>query len=282
MRYLRISRAISGVVGLVLVMTFIVTATPVPKKMTAPVVVSAARTSSIDHAGVSSIPTSRSINRPDLAPPPKTAVIAAPAASKNTAPAQVIGHYTVKGGDTLSQIAVDHRLSSWHPLASANADTVKNPDLILVGQKLRVPTGNRAARAPQAQVRPKLSHKKPSVHQHPKQTRLTRQAHKPSVVGNGSPQAIARQLLASRGWSNQWGCLNSLINRESGWNVHADNPHSDAYGIPQALPGSKMAAAGSNWRDSARTQLEWMMGYIHGRYGSPCGAWRHSQNTGWY
>jgi hypothetical protein len=98
----------------------------------------------------------------------------------------------------------------------------------------------------------------------------------------GIPQAIARELLAARGWASQWSCLNSLIMRESGWNVHATNPKSGAYGIPQSLPASKMASAGSDWRTNPRTQLVWMMGYIKSVYSTPCGAWAHSQKTGWY
>lgn len=101
-------------------------------------------------------------------------------------------------------------------------------------------------------------------------------------LSDESPQDIARALLASYGWSeDQFGCLDSLWIRESNWNVHAANP-SGAYGIPQALPGSKMASAGSDWQDNAVTQIKWGLGYIQDRYGSPCGAWGHSQGHGWY
>lgn len=99
----------------------------------------------------------------------------------------------------------------------------------------------------------------------------------------GDPKAIASALLGSYGWSgDQFGCLVSLWNRESGWNTHAANPSSSAYGIPQALPGSKMASAGPDWQNNAETQIKWGLGYIHDRYGSPCGAWGHSQSNGWY
>ncbi|MDT7570957.1 MAG: resuscitation-promoting factor RpfB [Actinomycetota bacterium] len=101
------------------------------------------------------------------------------------------------------------------------------------------------------------------------------------TVSYGSPRAIARAMLAERGWSGQFGCLDSLWSRESGWRVHASNP-SGAYGIPQALPGSKMASAGSDWRTNPATQIRWGLGYIAAAYGSPCSAWRHSQSTGWY
>jgi hypothetical protein len=96
------------------------------------------------------------------------------------------------------------------------------------------------------------------------------------------PQSIASALLSSYGWSgSQFGCLVSLWNRESNWNVHAANP-SGAYGIPQSLPGSKMASAGPDWQDNAETQIKWGLGYIQERYGSPCGAWAHSEGHGWY
>ena len=77
-------------------------------------------------------------------------------------------------------------------------------------------------------------------------------------------------------------CLVSLWNVESGWNVTATNPSSGAYGIPQALPGSKMASAGADWQTSAATQIRWGLGYIKSVYGSPCGAWGHEQADGWY
>jgi len=97
------------------------------------------------------------------------------------------------------------------------------------------------------------------------------------------PRSVAKALLSDFGWSSsQFGCLDSLWNRESGWNIHADNPGSSAYGIPQALPGSKMASAGPDWENNPVTQITWGLGYIQDRYGSPCGAWGHSQGYGWY
>jgi len=99
----------------------------------------------------------------------------------------------------------------------------------------------------------------------------------------GEAQAIARGMLAGYGWGDdQFGCLVSLWNKESGWNYQAYNRSSGAYGIPQALPGSKMGSAGADWQTNAATQISWGLGYISGRYGSPCGAWSHSQSTGWY
>ncbi|MEV5576211.1 lytic transglycosylase domain-containing protein [Spirillospora sp. NPDC052269] len=103
-------------------------------------------------------------------------------------------------------------------------------------------------------------------------------------VPAGQAQQIAKGMLPSFGFSGsgQFGCLVKLWNRESGWNTHASNSSSGAYGIPQALPGNKMASAGSDWQNSASTQIKWGLGYIKNRYGTPCGAWAHSQSTGWY
>ena len=102
-------------------------------------------------------------------------------------------------------------------------------------------------------------------------------------LSDSDPRDIARVLLGEFGFSSdQFGCLDSLYMRESGWNPSADNPSSSAYGIPQALPGSKMASAGADWATNPVTQIRWGLGYIRDRYGSPCGAWGHSQSNGWY
>lgn len=94
---------------------------------------------------------------------------------------------------------------------------------------------------------------------------------------------IARRMLRRFHWSRrQFRYLNRLWSRESGWNVFASNPYSGAYGIPQAVPGSKMSSAGPHWRSSARTQIRWGLRYIRARYGSPMRAWEHEAHVGWY
>jgi hypothetical protein len=92
------------------------------------------------------------------------------------------------------------------------------------------------------------------------------------------PRGAARLLVADRGWSSsEFSCLDSLWTKESNWNYRATNPSSGAYGIPQSLPGSKMAANGSDWATNPVTQIQWGLDYIAGRYGTPCGAWNFSQ-----
>jgi resuscitation-promoting factor RpfB len=102
-------------------------------------------------------------------------------------------------------------------------------------------------------------------------------------VDPGSARAVGRSLAAQRGWGDdQFACLDKLWTKESNWRVDADNPSSSAYGIPQALPGSKMASVGADWRTNPATQITWGLGYIEGRYGTPCAAWSHSVAKGWY
>ena len=99
----------------------------------------------------------------------------------------------------------------------------------------------------------------------------------------GTAQAIAYEMVLARGWGDdQFACLVALWNKESGWRVNAYNASSGAYGIPQSLPGSKMAAAGADWRTNAATQIDWGLSYISARYGAPCGAWAHSEAYNWY
>lgn len=97
-------------------------------------------------------------------------------------------------------------------------------------------------------------------------------------------KATAREMMASQyGWGDdQFSCLNSLWTKESGWNYKAYNKSGGATGIPQALPGSKMASAGADWQDNAATQIAWGLGYIKSVYGTPCSAWGHSQASNWY
>ncbi|MFD7416129.1 lytic transglycosylase domain-containing protein [Kitasatospora purpeofusca] len=99
---------------------------------------------------------------------------------------------------------------------------------------------------------------------------------KPSF--SGSPREIAAQIVPA----GQLQCFNNIVSRESSWNVTATNASSGAYGLVQALPGSKMASAGSDWRTNPATQIKWGLDYMNSRYGSPCGAWSFWQSHHWY
>jgi hypothetical protein len=110
----------------------------------------------------------------------------------------------------------------------------------------------------------------------------------PTVPGGavndpGAAKIYASGRLSAYGWGqDQFQCLLSLWTKESNWLTTATNPYSGAYGIAQALPPGKYASAGSDWLTSYRTQIEWGLGYISDRYGSPCGAWSHSVQYNWY
>lgn len=98
---------------------------------------------------------------------------------------------------------------------------------------------------------------------------------------SGNKAAGCARLLERGFGLDQMPCLEKLWDRESGWNEQAANP-SGAYGIPQALPGSKMASAGDDWETNPNTQINWGLDYIAGRYSDPCGAWAQSESAGWY
>lgn len=105
------------------------------------------------------------------------------------------------------------------------------------------------------------------------------------TVDPAGAQAYARNAIGSYGWGgDQFSCLVSLWNQESGWRANALNASSGAYGIPQSLPASKMAVAGADWRTNAATQIDWGLAYIHDAYGSPCAAWNHEMSVDphWY
>ncbi|MER8094542.1 aggregation-promoting factor C-terminal-like domain-containing protein [Streptomyces goshikiensis] len=91
-------------------------------------------------------------------------------------------------------------------------------------------------------------------------------------------KAMAQQMIPA----GQFQCFSNIVNHESTWNYKAVNAGSGAYGLVQALPGSKMASAGADWRSNPATQIKWGLNYMNERYGSPCGAWSFWQANSWY
>jgi hypothetical protein len=105
----------------------------------------------------------------------------------------------------------------------------------------------------------------------------------PTDVDPDSNRGLGYHLMLQFGVAaDQWQYLDALWQRESGWNHLAENASSGAYGIPQSLPGSKMADVAPDWRTNAETQITWGLAYIAARYDNPQGAWGHSQRVGWY
>ena len=100
-----------------------------------------------------------------------------------------------------------------------------------------------------------------------------------TAAPSGSAQAIAKQMIKD---DAQFQCFSNIVSHESGWDVSASNPSSGAYGLVQALPGGKMASAGSDWKTNPATQIKWGLDYMNSRYGSPTAAWSFWQSNGWY
>ncbi|MFV0135441.1 transglycosylase SLT domain-containing protein [Streptomyces sp. HMX87] len=111
--------------------------------------------------------------------------------------------------------------------------------------------------------------------------RSARTAQRPALAPAATVSG-ARSYARARMSPTQYRCLSNLVTRESGWNHRATNPSSGAYGLFQALPASKMASAGSDWRTNPLTQMRWGLSYIKARYGTPCGAWNFWQKNRWY
>ncbi|MFC8196185.1 transglycosylase SLT domain-containing protein [Streptomyces sp. NPDC060006] len=105
------------------------------------------------------------------------------------------------------------------------------------------------------------------------------QAATPTAATSASAKAIAQKMIHN---DAQYKAFAKIVEHESGWDVDATNSSSGAYGLVQALPGSKMASAGSDWKTNPKTQIEWGLDYMKSRYGSPVGAWNFWQANGWY
>jgi hypothetical protein len=198
-------------------------------------------------------------------------------------PATVAGQTTadsLPAGAASFQSAGRETLNSQAEISQGNFALRQRVGAVLVAQQAVAQAAARQRAAERAAAA--------AAAQQAQQQQAQQQAQQPAAsqaapAPSGSPQQIAMGMLGSYGWSSgQFSCLDSLWNLESGWNVYATNPSSGAYGIPQALPGSKMASAGPDWQSDAATQIRWGLGYIQALYGSPCGAWAHEEADGWY
>jgi hypothetical protein len=101
-------------------------------------------------------------------------------------------------------------------------------------------------------------------------------------LSSAQNMALGEKMNEAKGWGNCWSSLQQIWTHESHWNERASNPYSGAYGIPQALPGSKMGTVASDWQTNSATQIAWGLSYIGARYDDPCKAWTFWQNNHWY
>jgi hypothetical protein len=198
------------------------------------------------------------------------------AASPPTAATQVANSAKLDGAGTLApQVQISEVMSALRQDQS-NALVAQQAAARQAARRKREAARRAAAEAAADQAAQEQA-------QQQQQQQQSQAAPPPARAPSGSAQQIAMGMLGSYGWSSsQFSCLDSLWNQESGWNVYATNTTSGAYGIPQALPGSKMASAGADWQTDAATQIRWGLSYIKSLYGSPCGAWGHEEADGWY
>jgi hypothetical protein len=178
-------------------------------------------------------------------------------------------------------------MAAQHPAASTAFSGPNGPQQLIDFQRERSAEHTREARLTAARLREAQRREAAAAAQQSAEqsanTAATQQTQAAETAPSGSPQQITQSMLSQYGWSaSQFSCLEPLWQQESGWSVTAENPSSGAYGIPQALPGSKMASAGADWESDAATQIRWGLQYIASLYGSPCGAWDHEEADGWY
>ncbi|MFE9423661.1 transglycosylase SLT domain-containing protein [Kitasatospora sp. NPDC006697] len=209
---------------------------------------------------------------------------AAPAQTQAAAPAG----YTVRGGDTLFKIANAHNVQGgWQGLYQLNKSVLTHgPDTIFPGQHLSLGGQQQAAAAPaQAQTQAPARTQAPAQQQSapaksaPAAATTTQTAvTAPADTSAGSLQALAASIVPA----GQLAAFDQIITHESGWNITATNPSSGAYGLPQALPGNKMASAGADWQTNPATQIKWALQYMNETYGSPNAAWAFWQTHSAY
>jgi hypothetical protein len=193
--------------------------------------------------------------------------------------------YAVRGGDTLSGIAKNKcgRATRWLNLYAANQGVIGgDPNVLEVGEQLKLACNTRTRFTLDSFTRPTQTAVS-AVRQGASDGGVTEHYSSPAV-NYSAPSSSWQDIVASMlGRGTEANCLVGVIEIESGGNVHATNPSSGAYGIPQALPGSKMAVAGADWATNPVTQLRWMIyDYVDPVYGSACAALAHEHSSGWY
>jgi hypothetical protein len=203
---------------------------------------------------------------------------AAQAAEQGTASAQdraALAKAKNDGAQRAAAVAEKARLAA----AAKAAKAEKARKAAAAARAARIKKARQAAAARKAAAARQAAERRATA------ARAARAQQRASIAARAAsdPRSTARVMLGNYGWgSGQFGCLNSLWMKESSWNHRATNGSSGAYGIPQSLPGSKMASAGSDWRTNPATQIKWGLQYIKDVYGSPCSAWSHSQAVNWY
>ncbi|GAB2773918.1 aggregation-promoting factor C-terminal-like domain-containing protein [Streptomyces daliensis] len=196
--------------------------------------------------------------------------------------AQPVAWQTAQDSPTAQRASIDAQSSHAddRAQAEAKAEAQQQAQAKKRAEAARAADAERAREAREKAAKEKAAKERAERERARKQA-ASRSAERKSTTAtpSGSPQEIARQII---GDESQFQCFSNIVEHESGWNPRAQNASSGAYGLVQALPGSKMASAGSDWRTNPATQIKWGLGYMNDRYGSPCGAWSFWQANNWY
>jgi hypothetical protein len=206
-----------------------------------------------------------------LSSPAQTSVALADARTDLPSPVSTIQD-AIRGDETTSRDTERTALST----SEVQTDAAAERRLVAMDKRKQAIAERQAAlKKAEAAKKKKIAREKA------RKARIAKLGYEP---GTTNPRSIAKQILKNKyGYgSGQYSCFNNIIMRESMWNIHATNASSGAYGIPQALPGSKMATIASDWRTNPATQIIWGIEYMKDRYGSPCGAWGFKSSHGWY
>jgi LysM repeat protein len=227
--------------------------------------------------------------RAAVLPTPAQAAVAAPVAS----PAPRAGSIVLHRGDTLWGLA---RRYGTTVAALQHLNNLGHSTLIRAGATLQVPARATSAYRPAASTSRPWDTTPPAGTVHPRPSNAQKYpVTLPGKVTTHSPATNATPAIppiragtdpvhqaTAAVFGPQYQCAANIITRESGWNVHATNRSSGAYGLAQALPATKMVTAGPEWRDDPTTQLLWMRSYVNTRYSGACAAWTFWQRHSWY
>ncbi|MGZ4579904.1 MAG: LysM peptidoglycan-binding domain-containing protein [Nocardioidaceae bacterium] len=190
----------------------------------------------------------------------------------NLASADAAPGYRIQSGDTLQRLHLRFHRSV---ACLARRNHISNPDQIYAGRTLLIPA---ASWCHGGHPHARHHHR----HQGGRSAGASRSGARMPARGGAQTVGAFKAWARAQVGGSQFAALDAIWTRESGWNRFAKNPGSGAYGIPQALPSSKMATAGGDWSWNGYTQMRWGLDYIRGRYGSPSRAWAFWQAHHWY
>ncbi|GAA3577118.1 hypothetical protein GCM10022197_37940 [Microlunatus spumicola] len=229
-------------------------------------------------AAVAAVTTLGADATPTAAPPP-----VAPAATGDFVPVQFVPADPVADAQRAATAERDSREAERTRIAAATAQAAYQRALGLATQGQAIDQQSSRIKAEIKAAKAKAEAAEAAAEAAEKKARDAAIANQGYTPGTTDVREIARQILANKFsyGEDQYACFSWIITRESNWNVHAENP-SGAYGLPQSLPGSKMASVGPDWRDNPATQIIWGAQYMKSRYGSPCDAKSHWESAGNY